>query len=55
MVARVAIKKREQDAANRRVNDLVDGWESEVVLRAVPIEINVIHTHLSFIIILFQN
>jgi hypothetical protein len=34
---------------------MVDAWECEGVLRAVPVEISVIHTHPPFIIILFQN
>jgi hypothetical protein len=55
MVTRVAIKEREHDDARRRVNDLVDAWEREGILRAVFVEINVIHTHPPFIIILFQN
>jgi hypothetical protein len=55
MVARVAIKEREQDAASRGVNDLVDAWGREGVLWAVSVEISVIHTHPPFIIILFQN
>jgi hypothetical protein len=53
MVTRVAIKGREQDAASCRVNDLVDEWEHEGILWIVFVEISVIHTHPSFIIILF--
>jgi hypothetical protein len=34
---------------------LVDAWEREGVLRVVFIEINIIRTHPSFIIILFQD
>jgi hypothetical protein len=44
VVARVAIEEGEQDAASRRVDDLVDAWEREGVLRAVFIEISIIHT-----------
>jgi hypothetical protein len=55
MVARVAIKEEEQDAAGFGVNDLVDAWKCEGILRAVPIEIGVIHTHPPFIDILFQD
>jgi hypothetical protein len=55
MVTQVAIKERKQDAASHRVNDLVDAWEREGILRAVFVEISVIHTHPPFIIILFQN
>jgi hypothetical protein len=53
MVARVAVEKGEQDATSRRVDDLIDAWEREGVLRAVFIEISIIHTHPPFIIILF--
>jgi hypothetical protein len=55
MVTRVAIKERKQDAASCRVNDLVDAWEREGILRAVFVEISLIHTQPPFIIILFQN
>jgi hypothetical protein len=55
MVARVAVEEGEQDAASRRVDDLVDAWEREGVLRAVFIEIGILHTHPSFIIILFED
>jgi hypothetical protein len=55
MIARVAVEEGEQDAASRRVDDLVDAWEREGVLRAVFIEISIIHTHPPFIIILFQD
>jgi hypothetical protein len=34
---------------------LVDAWEREGVLRAVFIEISIIHSHLPLIIILFQD
>jgi hypothetical protein len=54
MIARVAVEKGEQDAASRRVDDLVDASELEGVLRAVFIEISIVHTHPPFIIILFQ-
>jgi hypothetical protein len=54
MIARVVVEEGEQDAASRRVDDLVDAWERERVLRAVFIEISIIHTHPPFIIILFQ-
>jgi hypothetical protein len=55
MVAQVAVQEGEQDAASRRVDDLVDAWERERVLRAVFIEINIIHTHPPLIVILFQD
>jgi hypothetical protein len=55
VVARVAVKEEEQDAASRRVDDLFDAWEHEGVLRAVFIEISIIHTHPPFIIILFKT
>jgi hypothetical protein len=55
MVALVAVKEGEQDAISRRVHDLVDVWEREGVLRAMFIEISIIHTHPPFIIILFQD
>jgi hypothetical protein len=53
METQVAIKERKQNAASRRVNDLVDAWEREGILQAVFVEISVIHTHPPFIIILF--
>jgi hypothetical protein len=53
MIARVAVKEGEQDAASRGVDDLVDAWEREGVLRAVLIEISIIHAHPPFIINLF--
>jgi hypothetical protein len=31
MVARVAVEEVEQDATSRRVDDLVDAWEHEVM------------------------
>jgi hypothetical protein len=34
---------------------LIDAWEREGVLRAVFIEISIIHTHPPFIIVLFQD
>jgi hypothetical protein len=55
MIARVTVEEGEQDAASRRVNDLVYAWEREGILRAVIIEISIIHTYLSSIIILFQH
>jgi hypothetical protein len=55
MVARVVIKEREQDATSHGVNDLVNAWECEGVLRAMPVEISIVHTHPPFIVILFQN
>jgi hypothetical protein len=55
VVARVAVEEGEQDAANRRVDDLIDAWEREGVLRVVFIEISIIHTHPPFIIIIFQD
>jgi hypothetical protein len=55
MVARVAVEEGEQDATNRRVDDLVDVWEHEGVLRAMFIEISIIHTHPPFIVIPFQD
>jgi hypothetical protein len=55
MVARVAVEEGEQDAASRRIDDLIDAWEREGVLRAVFIEISIIHTHPPFIIVLFQD
>jgi hypothetical protein len=36
MVARVAIKEREQDAASHGVNDLIDAWEREGVHDRCP-------------------
>jgi hypothetical protein len=55
MVARVVVKEGEKDAASRRVDDLVDAWEREGVLRAVFSKISIIHTHPPYIIILFQD
>jgi hypothetical protein len=55
MIARVAVEEGEQDAASRGVDDLIDAWEREGVLRAVFIEISIIHTHPPFIIIPFQD
>jgi hypothetical protein len=55
MVTQVAVEEGEQDAASRRVDDLVDVWENEGILRAVFVEISIIHTHPPFIIILFQD
>jgi hypothetical protein len=55
MIAGVTVKEGMQDAASRRVDELVDAWERERVLRAVFIKISIIHTHFPFIIILFQN
>jgi hypothetical protein len=54
MIARVAVEEGEQDAASRRVDDLVDAWECEGVLWAMFIEISMVHTHSAFIIIHFQ-
>jgi hypothetical protein len=54
MIAQVAVEEGVQDAVSRRVDDLVDVWEREGVLPAMFIEISVIHTHPSFIVILFQ-
>jgi hypothetical protein len=53
MLTQVAIKEREQEAASHRVNDLVDVWECEGILRAIFVEISVIQRHPPFIIILF--
>jgi hypothetical protein len=50
VVTRVAVKEGEQDAASRRVNDLVDAWERERILWAMFVEISIIHTHSPFII-----
>jgi hypothetical protein len=55
IVARVAVEEGEQDATSRRVDDLVDVWEREGVIRAVFIKISIIHTYPPFIIILFQD
>jgi hypothetical protein len=33
MVARVVVEEGEQDAASRRVDDLVHAWEREGILR----------------------
>jgi hypothetical protein len=55
MVARVAIKERQQDVASCRVDDLVDAWEREAILRVVSFEISIIYTHSSFIIVIFKN
>jgi hypothetical protein len=54
MIARVAVEEGKQDAASRGVDDLVDVWEREGVIRAVFVEISIINTHPPFIIILFQ-
>jgi hypothetical protein len=54
MVARVVVEEGEQDAAIRRVDDLVDVWEHEGVLQAMFIEISIIHTHPPLIVILFS-
>jgi hypothetical protein len=53
MIAKVAVEEREHNAASPGVDDLVDAWERERVLRAVSIEIGIIHTHPPFIVILF--
>jgi hypothetical protein len=55
MVARVAIKEGEEDAASCGIDDLVDVWEREGILRTMPIEISIIHTHPSFTVILFKT
>jgi hypothetical protein len=55
MVAQVAIKEREHDAASCEVNDLFDAWERERIFWAVHVEIGIIDTHPPSIIILFQN
>jgi hypothetical protein len=54
MIAQVAVEEREQNTASRGVDDLVDAWKCEGVLRAVFIEVSIIHTHPPFIIILFE-
>jgi hypothetical protein len=54
MIARVAVEEEEQNATSHGVNDLVNVWEREGVLRAVFIEISIIQTHPQFIIILFE-
>jgi hypothetical protein len=55
VVTRVAVEESEQDAACRRVDDLVDVWEREGILRTMFVEISVIHTHPPFTIFLFQD
>jgi hypothetical protein len=55
VVTQVAVKEGEQDAATLGVDALVDPWEHEGILRAVFVEISIIHTHSPFIIILFQD
>jgi hypothetical protein len=55
VVTRVAVEEGEQDAASRRVDDLVNAWERKGILQAVFVEISIIHTHPPFIIILFQD
>jgi hypothetical protein len=35
VITRLAVEEREQDAADRRVDDLVDAWECEGILRAM--------------------
>jgi hypothetical protein len=55
VITRVAVEEREHGAASCKVNDLVDASEREGILRAVFVEISVIHTHPPFIIILFQD
>jgi hypothetical protein len=54
LVARVAIKEGEQNTADCGVNDLVVAWEPKGILRAMLVEISVIHTHPPFFVILFQ-
>jgi hypothetical protein len=54
MITRVAVEEGEQDAASCRVDNLVDAWKREGVLRAVFLEISIIHTYPPFIIILVQ-
>jgi hypothetical protein len=54
-ITRVAVKEGEQDVASRRVDDLVDAWECEEILRAIFFEISIIHAHPPFIIIIFQD
>jgi hypothetical protein len=55
VVTRVAIEEGEQDVASRRVDKLIDAWEREGILRAVFVEISIIHTHPPSIIILFHE
>jgi hypothetical protein len=38
MIIRVAVNVREQDAASRRVDDLVDAWERELIFRVVFVD-----------------
>jgi c-di-GMP-binding flagellar brake protein YcgR len=45
VVTRVAVEEIELDAATCRFDDLVDAWKRERILRAVFVEISVIHTH----------
>jgi hypothetical protein len=49
VITRVAVEEGEQYAASRRVDDLVNAWEREGILRVVFVEISVIHTHPPFI------
>jgi hypothetical protein len=44
METQVVVEEEEQDAASRGVDDLVDAWEREVVLRTAFIKISIIHT-----------
>jgi hypothetical protein len=50
-----AVEEEEQDAASRRVDDLVDAWERKGILRTMFVEISIIHTHPSFISIHFSR
>jgi hypothetical protein len=54
MITHVAVEEEELDTTSCRVDNLVNAWEREGVLRAVFIKISIIHTHPPFIVILFQ-
>jgi hypothetical protein len=55
MVAQLAIKEGEQNTTGCRVDDLVNAWEPKGILRAMLVEISIIHTHPLFTIILLKN
>ena len=54
VIALIAIKEG-KDAAGCRVDDLVDAWEAEGILRVVLVEICVIKTHTPFIVVFLED
>jgi hypothetical protein len=54
VVTRLVVEERDQDAASRRVDDLVDAWEHEGILWAVFVEISAITHILHSLLFFFQ-